>query len=55
MKINFLNGYKTYIAGFSLLVWAIWAGLSGTIEGTKAIELVLLALSIIGLRSGIEK
>jgi hypothetical protein len=54
MEIKFLSGYKTYIAAFLLLAWAIWGGVEGFIDGAKATELVLLALSIIGLRSSIE-
>jgi hypothetical protein len=53
MEIKFLSGYKTYICGGLLVLWAIWAGIAGFIDGAKAIELVLLGLSIIGLRSAI--
>jgi hypothetical protein len=53
MEIKFLSGYKTYIAGFLLLIWAIYAGVDGIIDGAEAIKLILLALSIIGLRSAV--
>jgi hypothetical protein len=55
MEIKFLSGYKTYIAAILLIAWAIWGGIAGFIDGAKATELVLLALSIIGLRSSIEE
>lgn len=53
--MTFLPGKKTYIAGGLLLVWTIYAGLTNLIDGAKLMELVLLSLSILGLRSGIGK
>jgi len=54
MEIKFLSGWKTYIAAGILIVYSIYAQSVGLIPQEKAIELVLLALNIIGLRSGIE-
>jgi hypothetical protein len=55
MEIKFLSGYKTYIAGSILILWAIVCGIEGIIDGAKATELVLLGLSILGLRSAIAR
>jgi len=53
--MNFLSGKKTYITATVLLLWSIYAGATSVIDGAQVTELVLLALSIMGLRSGINK
>jgi len=50
-----LSGKKTYISAGVLLIWAIYAGVTNAIDGAKVTELVLLALSIMGLRAGVGK
>lgn len=53
--MNFLSGYKTYIAGTILLVWSIYAGMFDIISKAEAVNMVLMALGILGLRSAISK
>jgi hypothetical protein len=53
--MEFINGKKTYIAGFTLLAWAIYAGTTGIIDGATAVELILMASAILGLRHAVAK
>jgi len=50
-----LNGSKSYIAGIALLMYAIGGAVSGEVELTEAIQVGLVALTLLGLRHGISK
>lgn len=48
-----LKGKKTYIAGIALICYALGGAVAGKLDITVAVQLVLEALAIMGLRHGI--
>lgn len=51
--MSLLEGYKTYIAGFLLVLGAAGAYAAGDVE--KAFELVSLALAVVGIRHAVGR
>ena len=49
-----INGYKTYIVGIGMLMYAIGGLVSGKVDMNSAIEVGFVALGIMGLRHGIR-
>jgi len=54
-KPNLLSGKKTYLSMIALLLYAIGGALSGKLDWNAAIVIILGALGLSGLRSGIAK
>jgi len=50
-----MNGRKTYIVGIAMIVYAVAGVASQSHDFSSAIELILEALAIMGLRHGIGK
>ena len=50
-----LDGYKTYIIGIAMICYAVGGLTAGKVDGGTAIEVILEALAIMGLRVGITK
>ena len=50
-----LNGNKTYLAAAGMIAYAVIGLALGLHTSDKAVELILQALAIIGLRHGIAK
>jgi len=50
-----MNGRKTYIVGIAMIVYAVAGVASQSHDFNSAIELILEALAIMGLRHGISK
>lgn len=48
-----LSGYKTYITGVALICYAVGGVVAGKLDYQKAIETVLLALGLMGIRNSI--
>lgn len=50
-----INGYKTYLTAAAIVVYAIGGFALGLQSADQAVELVLQAFAIVGLRHGIAK
>ena len=50
-----LDGYKTYIVGVGLIMYALGGWVAGKVDPTTAIQSVFVALGLMGLRNGIAK
>ena len=50
-----INGMKTYIAGIATLMYAIGGAVAGKLEFSLAMSIGLSALTMMGLRHGIQK
>ena len=48
-----LRGHKTYIVGIAMICYAVGGAIIGELEFNAAIQVVLTALGIMGLRNGI--
>ena len=48
-----LNGYKTYLVTVATLMYAIGGGIAGYIDWSLAVPLILAALGLGAVRSGI--
>lgn len=56
MNLNLnLEGKKTYIVSIGLIMWAVGGFFAGKVELTTAIEEILIALGLMGLRNGLPK
>lgn len=47
------NGSKTYIVGVATIMWAAGGFVAGKVDGTTAIQGILFALTMMGVRHGI--
>lgn len=50
-----LDGYKTYIVAVAMICYAVGGIISGYVQWQQAIEVVLLALGVFGLKHSNEK
>ncbi len=50
-----LKGYKTYIIGVALICYAVGGLIVGEVSGETAVQSILIALGMLGLRHGIAK
>lgn len=50
-----INGYKTYIVGWSTVAFAVIGILLGQIEFAQGVEIANLALIGMGIRHGVSK
>ena len=50
-----INGMKTYLAGMALVLYAVGGYFAGKVDINEAIQSVMIALGIMGLRHRIEK
>jgi len=50
-----MNGYKTYIVGVSMIVYAIGGAILGHVAVDDAIGIVLEGLALMGLRHAVSK
>ena len=50
----FLKGYKSYIAGFSMMIWGLAGLIWNFIDGATALEAVMMGLGIVGIRHAIK-
>ncbi len=53
MDLKIPDGKKTYVVGIAMLCYAIGGLVAGLIELDQAIQTVLIALGIMGIRHGI--
>ena len=53
MDFDFLSGKKTYLVTIATLMYALGGWVAGYIETSSAINLILFALGLSGLRHGI--
>lgn len=52
---HLINGNKTYIVGTSMILFALTQYWAGSITGDDAMQMVLTALGLMGIRHGIRK
>ncbi len=50
-----LDGYKTYIVAVGLIMWAAGGLAAGKVDGNTAVQSILIALGMMGLRIGVAK
>ena len=50
-----IDGYKTYIAAVALICYAVGGLIAGEVSGETAVQSILIALGMLGLRHGIAK
>ncbi|GAI09786.1 unnamed protein product [marine sediment metagenome] len=50
-----IKGYKTYIIGVALICYAVGGLIAGKVTGEVAVQSILIALGMMGLRNGIGK
>ena len=50
-----INGYKTYIIGIAMICYAAGGFVAGKVDGSAALEALMMGLGLMGLRHGIEK
>ena len=53
MQLKILDGKKTYIVGIAMICYALGGLVSGLLELDHAIQTILVALGIMGIRHGI--
>ncbi len=53
--INWFDGKKTYFTALAALAYAIGGYFSGALDQTRAVELILAAFGMSGIRSAIAK
>ena len=46
------NGSKTYIVGVATIMWAAGGFVAGKVDGNTAIQGILFALTMMGIRHG---
>ena len=54
MDLNFLQGKKTYITAVATICYALGGAVAGYVDIQTAIMLILGALGLSGLRSGLK-
>ena len=50
-----INGYKTYLISAAMIAYAVTGFFLGHIDGNTAVEMILQALGLSALRSGVAK
>ena len=53
MQLKIPNGKKTYVVGIAMICYALGGLVSGLLELDSAIQTILIALGIMGIRHGI--
>ena len=48
------NGYKTYVAAGAMFVFALYGLITNKLDQNQAIEMILEAAAIVGLRNAVS-